>query len=274
MQYALIVGGVLWAAGFVGGQSRPASPEFEVATVKPVESSVGNTMRLNRCTGGPGTSDPTRFMCRSLTLKTLLGVAYGLRTQQISGPGWLDSDEFEIQAKPPEGATQDQIGAMLQSLLKDRFQLQLRRETRTTDILALVQGPGGPRLTTATEAPQDPAVEAAKGAEAGRRARNWGPAYSGTFINDGHMTLDDLADTLSGRLDQPVRNLTGISGEFAISLQFAVERTAAAQPDNPDAPHPPTVFQALQDQLGLRLESRKGPADFIIVESASRKPRQ
>src|SRR5262245_53440224 len=117
-------------AGAALAQTR--APEFEVATVKPVSGLTGgSSMRINQCTGGPGSRDPLRYTCHALTMKTLIEQAYGVKSNQITGPAWMDSERFEIVARVPDGATREQLRPMLQKLLTERFQMTVRQETRT-----------------------------------------------------------------------------------------------------------------------------------------------
>src|ERR1041385_2945300 len=110
-----------------------AQPTFEAATVKPVpdSSTAGSSVRINQCHTEPG-----RFTCRGLTLKRLIEIAYDVPPSQVSGPGWIDSERYDITAKPPAGATPQQIDDCLRRLLDDRFALQIRHKSSTRSIYA------------------------------------------------------------------------------------------------------------------------------------------
>lgn len=228
-------------------------------------------MRLNSCTGGPGSRDPGQFVCRGLTLKTLIEIAYRKQPADVNGPGWIDSERYDVVAKPPTGATQDQIPPMLQNLLMTRFALTVRHETKTLSVYALLAPHGSARLkpSPTTGEPEDPAAAAARGRAAGQRRLAWGRGVSIVHIDDPRMSMADLATVLSARLDRPVRDLTRLDKTFAIELDFAADPGPAAAGD---APRPPTAQEAL-DQLGLRLEARKTEVDILVVQDALKKPR-
>ena len=129
-------------AGLAAAQS---SPEFEVASVKP----AGSARLQGVLTGGPGTSDPTRISSGSIDLRRLLMKAYGVETNQISAPGWFDSEKYAIAAKIPPGTTQEQFQIMLQNLLTERFKITLHHEARELPVYELSVAKGGPKLTQA-----------------------------------------------------------------------------------------------------------------------------
>lgn len=159
-----IVGMVLaaWFCAQVHSQSAANAPpagaklEFEVATVKPSVLPAGNgRIRLGR-QGGPGKGDPTRVTYSFSTLRDLMMDAYNVKRSQISGaPGWMDSEQFDIVAKVPQGATKEQVRVMLQNFLAERFRLTFHRETKERPIYALVVGAKGPNLkeSTVTDTP-------------------------------------------------------------------------------------------------------------------------
>src|ERR1017187_586637 len=131
--------------------------QFDVASVKPAAPIAGNTIRV-MMRGGPGSSDPGQITYTNVSLKNVLMNAYGVKDFQISGPGWLDSERYDIVAKVPRGATKEQSKVMMQNLLAERFKLALHREKKDLPMYALVVGKNGPKLTESVE---DPAVAAA-----------------------------------------------------------------------------------------------------------------
>jgi uncharacterized protein (TIGR03435 family) len=161
--------------------------------------------------------------------------------------------------------------AMLQALLEERFALRVERETKSHSVYALVAAHSGGKLKPSSDQPEDPAEAQARGRAAGERRRAFGPGVSMMHIDDRKMSLGDLATLLSSRLDRPVQDLTGITGTFWIQMDFAMNAVPASADG---APHPPTVFEAVQDQLGLRLEARKGSVDTLVVAGALKKPRE
>jgi uncharacterized protein (TIGR03435 family) len=263
----------VWIAAAVAAAAFAQEParEFEAASVKPAVEVRGAGMFLNRCTGGPGSGDPTRLTCSGLTLKTLLTIAYGVQPDLVAGPSWIESERYNIAAKVPAGAPKNDVGPMLQRLLTDRFQMTIRRELRTMPYYALLTAKAGPKLKPGLKPgeEEDQSAAIARGREAGRRARELGPGWIHLHIDDQRMTMPDLADALAHRLERPVMDMTGLGGVYAIELDCVVE---GQRPQDSDA-HPLTVQQALEE-LGLRMESRKGEVSVVVVESASKMPRE
>src|SRR5207249_1401007 len=147
--------------------------------------------------------DAGRINYSNITLKNVMARAYGVKPHQITGPDWLDSARYDIVAKVPAGAAGDQIPAMLQTLLAERFKLTLHREKKVMPVYALVAGKSGPKLHPA-------------GAAAGLRF-SMGP--NGRQLN-GKVSISQLADTLSNFMDRPVLDVTEIKGVYDIDLQW------------------------------------------------------
>lgn len=224
--------------------------EFEVASLKPA-ALEGQDFRLFWVAGG-------RFIATSATLKAMAGFAYDVRGDQISGgPGWFDSDKFDIEAMPgkdtriPEGfAASNTYKVMVKSLLEDRFKLAAHREAREGQVYELRVAKDGPNLKAA--ASTNPS-----GLFPGR-GRVEGKAAS--------MSL--FARYLSGQAGRVVVNDTGLQGSYDFTLTWTPEFTSApdAQPDLSG----PSIFTALQEQLGVRLEPTKGPSDRLIIDHAEK----
>jgi uncharacterized protein (TIGR03435 family) len=259
---------------------QPASNlRFDVASIKPADPQEMGMIRVGM--GG----DPGRINYTGVSLKNVLMRAYRVRVYQITGPSWIDSERFNITAKLPEGATQEQVPEMLQNLLADRFKLTLHRETRDQSVYTLVVGKGGPKLQKSEIEVPSPGPNGQPGGGGGRGAR--------MMINNGHIeakgaTIPGLCDMLSNMLDHPVIDNTGIEGAYDISLEVStsdlagMRRMGAPGPGGPGAGPgaggPPaegegasSIFSAIQS-LGLKLDSRKAPIDYIVVDSAERKP--
>ncbi len=167
------------------------------------------------------------------------------RDNAISAPDWLNFERYDIAAKYPVGTPLDQVRVMLQNLLADRFKLKMHRESKELPIYALVAAKNGPKLT-----------ESAPGTQGSIGMSN------GHLSGKGRASLVALADRLSGpvfQLGRPVMDRTGISELYDFSLDWA-----------PDTE--PSLFTALQEQLGLRLEAQKGAVEVIVVDSMERKP--
>jgi uncharacterized protein (TIGR03435 family) len=236
-------------------------PSFEVASIKPGDP----TSRQFGFGVRPG-----RFIVTNATLKMMVGFAYDVRDHQISGgPKWLDSDRFSIEAKPnsatpipagPEGMGQTRL--LLQSLLADRFKLTLHRETKEEQVYELVVAKGGPKL-------KENALPDATGRQ--------GLFSTGRGQMTGTAVPISVLSILSGQLGRSVIDKTGLTGKYDFTLTYTPEQGqgGAFGPPGPDAPPPPdpngpSIFTALQEQLGLRLESAKGPVDILVVDHAEK----
>jgi uncharacterized protein (TIGR03435 family) len=244
-------------------QGQP-SLEFEVASVRPAASNtVGSTIQ-----GLPG----GRLNIRNMSLKEIIVVAWRIQPFQVAGaPAWLDSAHYDISAKSGDGANQSDLTLMLRALLVDRFHLKFHRETKELPIYSLViakkHGELGPGLTESTDrdCTTDPSsrsvVEARKlfGLQCGEMA-----AYGGQ-IRAVSIPLDRLTPRLSRLMDREVVNKTGLTANFNIHLEWTPERPQGDALSPPEV-EGPSIFTAIQDQLGLKLESQKGPVDILVVD--------
>jgi uncharacterized protein (TIGR03435 family) len=212
-----------------------AQAKFEVASVKPTSTRDGS-LAVNFLPGGG-------FSARNLTAQDLMRNAYGVEGYQISGaPPWMTSVGFDIQAKAPAGPiepTREQVKKMIQTLLADRFHLTLHRETRQLPIFALVVGKTGPRLHEADNSPGPTITKLGK-------------------IVVRKMSMATLASILTFDLKRPVKDETGLPGEFAFTLEWS---PGLGEPDDQ-----PSLFAAVQEQLGLRLESTKAPIEVFVID--------
>ncbi len=252
--------------------------EFEVASVKPSPPANGGGRTVG-CTGGPDSPDPDRWSCQNLSLVNLLEMAEGLDFFQIQGPDSLMEPYFNINAILPKGTTRKQWRAMIESLLKDRFHLAAHRESREMPVLALVVAKGGPKLKDGVE---KPVPEDAKGDPPHRpTAGNDGfpvlpPGRPGMAMMRGGnrmyypaMTMDDLAGMLGLQMHKKTTNATGLTGKYEVSLYWVSDNSPARS--DADGPRP-TLEEAIQSQLGLRFETRKGAIEFLIVDHIDKLP--
>jgi uncharacterized protein (TIGR03435 family) len=264
----LRIGGFLLAAGMACAQTLP---KFEVASIKPSNSADGRPL-FNVQPGG-------RVTVANFPLKRLIETAYGVKDFQISGgPGWMNSDLFDITAKGESSITsRDQIQHLLQSLLAERFQLVVRRGTREMPVYALVVDKNGPKFKEAHES--DPSIADLKNPP-GVQGR---PRF--TIVRRGRLTaqgvdMKSLADDLSNFLGRVVVDKTGLAGSYDVKLEWQPDENQVAMfqtmgvPEGFGAPapdaHGPSIFAALQEQLGLKLESQKGSVEIITVERVER----
>lgn len=213
------------------------APQFEVASIKPVV--VGDSY-TSGITTGHGKLD-----AENVTLKRCIIGAYGVGPSQvIGGPDWLDSDRFLIHARAGQPIDSDaELMRMLQSLLADRFHLVLHREARPLEAYVIEVAKGGPRL------------EKAAGGE--------------STTNSGHGTLlarktsmDLFAQVIARQLDLPVVNRTGLDGVYNFKLQWTPEKELS----RPDAG--PSIFTAVQEQLGLHIRAQKVPLEVLVIDRA------
>jgi uncharacterized protein (TIGR03435 family) len=222
----------------VAAQSSGARPAFEVASIKPNTS------------GEPGARSGTRpggrYIAMNTSLKGMVMQAYGLQSFQITGgPGWLETDRYDVNAKGEENIPERQIWLMLQSLLADRFKLKVHREMKESGIYSLVVAKSGLRLQPSS----------ATGVNFGVGGRK--------IVAQG-ASMDDLTNLLTIQLGQPVSNKTGVTGRFDITLSWAPDAATAGSEGAP------SIFTVIQEQLGLRLESGRGPVEILVIDSAEK----
>jgi uncharacterized protein (TIGR03435 family) len=257
------------AATLAPAQTNPlARPEFVVASIKPSNANCCVAYGVGNGKGGG----------KVVTLKMLIGLAYQVQQFQISGgPGWISSDRFDVEGKSDEAkADFGQLRLMLQSLLEDRFKLKLHRETKESSVYALVVAKGGPKIKlSADQTSPDVNGPAPPGAGPNHGAVRLG---AGTLIGNA-VPLSRFATVLSPLLDRLAVDKTNLAGRFDIQLHWAPD--AQESPDGPGgnslppagSSDDPSIFTAIQEQLGLRLESTRGPAEVIVIDHAE-KPSQ
>jgi len=226
---------------------RPAPFEFEVAAIKPAAPQApGRTSSRISVDTSIG-----QLTYTNLTLKDVLRQAYKVQSHQITGPAWLETERFDFVARFPPGSDGDQIPLMLQALLADRFHMAVHRETKDLPAFVLTVANGGPKLKPA-----------------GSSDNNISSNSNQTGVHLGAKTsMRGLAEYLSQRMDRPVLDQTGLSGGFEFTLDWVADDAAAT-----NATAGPSIFTAVQEQLGLKLNSTKGPVEVIVVDRADRVP--
>lgn len=224
----------LLAAMILPGQT------FENASVKRSAAENGSGARS---TGAiPRQQDPTRINYPRVTLRSVIGLAYGIAADQIDGPQWLGDERYDIVATLPSNASESQVPIMLQHLLAERFALTVHEETKIRTGYALIAGKGEPKLKPHNET-----------------------EGIGFNIEADHVTLRSasmaqLAKFLSSSMGRPVVDQTGIDGSFDVTLNASMADIKSGQ-----------VFSAIED-LGLKFETRKVSDKFIVVDSAAKIP--
>jgi uncharacterized protein (TIGR03435 family) len=202
-------------------------------------------------------ADPGRLTCTNVPLKRYLITAWGLKDYQVSAPDWMNDERYELTATMPAGTPPHEVLLMLQALLVDRFKLATHRETKELAVYALVVDRNGLKL---------------KPAEGFGTGVSSSPTRRSMRAN---VTMKSFAGTLSGLLDRPVVDMTGLTGGFNISLEWAPDE----MPSNPngsegraaDGVPGPTIYTALHE-VGLKLESRKAPVEVLVVDRAEKVP--
>jgi len=274
--FRTVVGPLLILSGSAIAQTV-ARPEFEVASIKP-SAPDARGMFIRGTPGG-------RLNITNMTLKELIVIAYRVQPFHVSGgPAWLDSLHYDISAKSENSPKPDELQLMLQSLLADRFQLTIHRETKELPIYALVMakkdGKLGPGLVESKEGsctPPDPSkppppLEPGKPPALGCGGLMMQPrALRGVGVG-----MAQFAPMFSRLLGRTVVDKTGLTGKFDISMEWTPDQAQIARLP-PDAPKPPpsdpagpSIFTAMQEQLGLKLESQKRPVEMIVVDRAEK----
>jgi uncharacterized protein (TIGR03435 family) len=231
-------------------QSAPiSSAVFDVASIKTARPDTrGYSIR----------PFPGRLSAENVTLKLLIAEAYHMYDFQISGPKWIDSDRYDLEAKVGGDVpvSRIQLRSMLQRLLADRFSLSVRRESKEMSVYILEADKGETKLQPAKH-PDSPAVFR---------------VFQRRQITAENAPLEDLTEALTWLLGRPVMDRTGLEGPFDYKLEWSPDEMQLRSQEAPPEidGNAPSLAAALQQQVGLRLVSRKGPVDLIVVEKVER----
>lgn len=248
-------------------QDRSGSrPSFDVVSIKSNTSADGR-FRINGQPGG-------RFVATA-TVKMLVGTAYGVTDSRLfGGPGWIDSDRFDIEARSQDmGAVPDRerMMAMVRSLLEDRFRLKVHHETRELPVYELTVAKSGLKIKLSPDQSEPlPPPPGELGTGPGRGSLSFNSA--GT-LNAIAIRLGPFVNSLSQQLGRPVVDKTGLTGLYDFALKWTPDSTQAADAPGPSqntlAPDSsaPSIFTAIQEQLGLRMASARAPQDVIFIDS-------
>ena len=250
------------------------TPAFEVASIKPAAPPTDGRMIVRMG------NDLGRINYTNVSLRNVMMRAYKVKEPQIVTPDWMNTERFDIVAKLPDGATNDQVPQMLQALLADRFKMTIHREQKVMPVYVLVPAKGGVKLQPTEETGNMRVMMSPRG----RRLT-------------GKVSLAQLADMLSNFMDRPVIDKTETKGNFDIDFEWSgdegggmrmggmmgpgglgpmgpppgappVRKDEAAAP-GADAP---SLFTAIQEKMGLRLDPQKAPVDLIVVDHAEKLP--
>jgi len=300
--------------GLAHAQTADGQPSFDAASIKTAPPPTGRGMFMGM-NGGPGTKDPTLFRCNNCNLTMLIMQAYDIKPYQLSAPGSMDAERFDITAKVPVGATKEQFRLMLQNLLAERFKLAIHRDKKEMQVYDLVVAKGGPKLTESVEeAPKDDPSDAPppfpppggrgrgpnldkdgypvipKGCNGCIMVVGGGKAH----LHSEKQTMKEFADMMSNQVGKPVFDATGLKGKYDIDVSFEMgammmrgpgglppppgggpaPATAGSTPlgDSADSDTGTPIASAIQSQLGLKLESKKGQVEMVVVDHVEKVP--
>jgi uncharacterized protein (TIGR03435 family) len=274
MLRAWAVVGLVLSACQAFGQSAPAPrPAFEVASIK-LNKSSGIFPLIGPMPGG-------RFTATNLPLQVVITMAYRIKDFQLSGaPPWFMADRYDVEAKADGNPGLDAMRPMLQRLLEDRLQLKFHRETKEMPVYALVVAKTR-KLHTAEGECGPPPEGPPPPLEPGKM-----PSPCGNFlifpgrVSGQKLSVEQIADFLSRLTDRIVLDRTNLTGKYDINLDYTPEQqqfqpSTGADPLNaplfpPIDPNGPSLFTALEEQLGLKLESQKGPVDIMVIDHVER----
>lgn len=244
--------GILLTIGLAA--QEPALPKYELASIKPTPPAVR---------GGGGRPEPggQRYRGTNLTLRLYITSAFQIRADQVQGgPGWVDSDRFDIEAQAEKPSSLGEHHLMMRSLLEERFHLKYHFEPKEMPLYALVVDSGGSKLTPhAAGNSGEPWIEPTMDA----------PLHAHWKATSTPMEL--LTFRLASVLDRPVVDQTGLKGDYDFTLLYTMDLPAKIAPNalingEPIDTSGPSIFQAVRQQLGLRLDARKGPVKTLVVD--------
>jgi len=232
----------LLAATLAHSQTPTARPAFEAASIKPNNSAS----RSSHSNGSKG-----QVLMVNQSLKGLIERAYSVKPFQVTGPGWMESVYFDIAAKYPEGTKNADRPLMLRTLLEDRFKLAAHMESKEVPGYALVVAKGGFKLK-----PVEPAGGSDTSTNGDGRV---------TTLTAKRISMAQLADLFARRLGQMVVDKTGIGGVYDVEMKWSSDDQST---DDSVA----SIFTAIQETVGLRLQPQKVPVPIVVVDSIERMP--
>jgi len=291
LRFALVVPALLATAYGQTSESAPRT-EFVAASIKANPPETGFHFAADSSSGGPGSSDPGMFRCSKCTLATLIGKAFALQNYQFPARTTLADRTFEVAAKVPAGATPQEFQMMMQNLLKERFGLAYHFTEKKMRGYQLVVARNGSKLKESSDPTPPPAAE--RNDQHGHGGSDY--AHNGLMIFNGsaryrgdHKTAAEIAQLLSDQLSLPVMDQTGLQGKYDVSLAWTgntiahssdhatgggdwggpghMDHGGGAPGSNPGDPSGPGLFDAVQEQLGLRLvTAEQAVAQIFVVD--------
>jgi uncharacterized protein (TIGR03435 family) len=240
---------VLLGITAISAHAQPA-PAFEVASVKasPPRAGMAGFIAMD--------TDPAMVRYSNVTLKLLIAFAYRFDSPLVQGgPAWLEDQPYDLAAKLPAGTSKDRVPAMLQTLLVERFKLAVHRETTEQRVYFLVVGKNGPKLKAAEKADEQD-VQQVRGDRLALQIVRGG-------IMGHSIAIGSFAGSLAPVVGYQVVDHTGLTGTFDIDFTWTPDDSKGTGP---------TLFTAIQEQLGLKLEPGKAPVEVLLVDHAERIP--
>jgi uncharacterized protein (TIGR03435 family) len=230
---------------FASLSSAQAQEGFEVASIRPSQNRSASS-NVDSAPGG-------RLTATNVTVRELIRLAYNVKDYQIEkAPGWVESDPYDIVAKSASSqkTSLDEERTKVSQLLADRFQLKIHRETKQMQVYLLVVAKSGPKLTLHTDGSRS-------------KTRKGCGHLAGT-----RLTMDTIATVLSRQFEQEVLNRTDLPGKYDFQLDWTPDSGSCPGADGASAL--PSIFTAIQQQLGLKLESGKGPVELLVIDHVER----
>jgi uncharacterized protein (TIGR03435 family) len=277
---SLIAFGCLALTPYLLSQQPPPALATSQAATAPLPTLVYDVASIHKFKpdGGPMMvymrTNPDGLTASHTRIKSLVCLAYGVSEYQVTGgPEWVSSDFYDVTAKMDDSAMET-LGKlskeqkdlvrqqMAQTLLADRFKLAVHHETKQFPIYTLVVAKGGPKIHEAK--PDDDyknGLTGFDGKPGGKGMMRMQSDSGGFLISAQAFSMDRLAAQLSGQLDSHVENKTGMAGIYDFTIRFSMDDSVDASDSSA-----PSIFTAVQDQLGLKLESTKGPLDVIVID--------
>jgi uncharacterized protein (TIGR03435 family) len=279
----MVLGMAVVAIPMLSQSPGAARPSFAVASIKPSDPGQRGSSIMNQPGG--------RMVIKGMPFRALMTFAYGVRDFQISGaPGWATTDFWDMEARaeegsippltgPPDPNTPNPMAIRLQSLLEDRFQLKIHRETRELPIYELSIVKSGLKMKPSED--QTPYQQPERGAPPPPPIQPGGsmPRFS-MRMGRGSMEavaiyVPTIVQAFSSQLGRTIVDKTGLKGLYDLKLQWTPDGPAPVGPGGPEAappvdPNGPSIFTAVQEQLGLKLDSAKGPVEVLVIDSVQK----
>jgi uncharacterized protein (TIGR03435 family) len=239
------------AAGLSDAQTTSAAPAFDVASIKPSQlSGLREGGKRERIEAVPGS-----LIMGNVRFQTAVRWAYHVQEYQVTGPAWIGEERFDIVAKAGSPVPEEDLRLMLRTLLAERFQLGVHHQTKEMNAYVVTVGKNGHKLT---ESKTDGAMD----------VKPAGPMVATIQ----HADLDELASMLSQPLQAPVVNMTGLKGRY----DFKIDMAPYITPELTSSRNPQDIIgvgiTAMQEQLGLKMESKKIPVELVVIDRAEKSP--